>query len=232
MKAAEASSNVLQRVVWMMSDDNLSIVSHNMQIHVTKIGKRFNREWIFRNVEYTFQSNQKYALTGPNGSGKSTLLQIIAGATIYNEGKISYVKNNEEIQDEFFYKECVIVAPYLELIEEMTATEFLQFHHQFKKLHSSIPEILEQIGIAHSAHKQIRYFSSGMKQRLKLGQAFFSDATVLLLDEPTTNLDAEGIALYQSLIQNQTQNKLVIISSNDVNEYGFCNAIVNISDYK
>lgn len=130
------------------------------------------------------------------------------------------------------YKYLSIAAPYLELIEEMTATEFLSFHSKFKSLTTAIPSILEETGLAKAAAKQIRYFSSGMKQRLKLAQAFFSDTPVLLLDEPTTNLDAEGIALYQSLIQKFGAGRLVIISSNDEQEYGFCKEVIRIGDYK
>jgi ABC-type multidrug transport system ATPase subunit len=125
-----------------------------------------------------------------------------------------------------------IAAPYLELIEEMTATEFLHFHSSFKPLTHSLESILAVINLENAAQKQIRYFSSGMKQRLKLAQAFFCSAPVLLLDEPTTNLDAEGIALYQQLITEHTDQKLVIISSNDPQEYSFCDEVISIGDYK
>ena len=125
-----------------------------------------------------------------------------------------------------------MAAPYLELIEEMTAEEFLQFHHQFKPLTLSATHALAAVQLEKAAHKQIRYFSSGMKQRLKLAQAFFCAVPVLLLDEPTTNLDAEGISLYQQLIADHTVNKLVIVSSNDPQEYHFCEAILAIADYK
>jgi ABC-type multidrug transport system ATPase subunit len=114
----------------------------------------------------------------------------------------------------------------------MTAEEFLSFHKQFKLLTLANNEILQIIGLQKAAHKQIRYYSSGMKQRLKLAQAFFCTTPVLLLDEPTTNLDAEGIALYQCLIDNYTKDKLVIISSNDKQEYEFCETIIAIGDYK
>jgi ABC-type multidrug transport system ATPase subunit len=114
----------------------------------------------------------------------------------------------------------------------MTATEFLQFHAAFKTLTKTIEEILAAVGLAAAANKQIRYFSSGMKQRLKLAQAFFSNTTVLLLDEPTTNLDAEGIAIYKNLFIQHTKNKLVIVSSNDKNEYENCETVISLGDYK
>ncbi len=155
-------------------------------------------------------------------------MQIIAGAVSHNEGTIDCTLSNPEE----LYKHLSIAAPYLELIEEMTAKEFLGFHAQFKTLRLPIHEILVTIGLQKAINKQIRYYSSGMKQRLKLAQAFFSDTPILLLDEPTTNLDAEGIALYHHLINNYTKEKLIIISSNDIQEYNFCDEIISVSEYK
>ena len=91
---------------------------------------------------------------------------------------------------------------------------------------------LEIIGLTTAANKQIRYFSSGMKQRIKLAQAIFSDVPVLFLDEPCTNLDETGYKLYQSLIQNYAAGKLVIVSSNDKAEYHFCEEVIDIKKYK
>ncbi|HNU87434.1 MAG TPA: ABC transporter ATP-binding protein [Ferruginibacter sp.] len=205
-----------------------------MTISLNNTGKRFNREWIFRHCSYEFQQGKKYAITGPNGSGKSTLLQVIAGATLHNEGTIEYRNEQRTTNNEQYHKYLSIAAPYLELIEEMTATEMLDFHSKFKPLDSSfdIPAILKTVGLEKAANKQIRYFSSGMKQRLKLAQAFFSNTPVLLLDEPTTNLDADGIALYLSLINNYTKDRLVIVSSNVTQEYDFCEEVIEIGKYK
>ncbi len=203
-----------------------------MQIQLINTGKRFNREWIFKQVNYQFFSGKKYAITGPNGSGKSTLLQVISGAVTHSQGSIQYTLDNKTFTDNSEHQYISIAAPYLELVEEMTAIEFLKFHGSFKSLDLPAKEILTIVGLQHAANKQIRYYSSGMKQRLKLAQAFFSTTPVLLLDEPTTNLDAEGIALYHQLINDHTINKLVIISSNDKHEYDFCNDVLSIADYK
>jgi ABC-type multidrug transport system ATPase subunit len=200
-----------------------------MKISLTKTGKRFNRDWIFRNFSFEFTAGNAYAITGPNGSGKSTLLQVIGGSMSVSEGKVQY-----DVPEEQFFKHMSITAPYLEVIEEMTAQEFFTFHAQFKPFVSSvsISSIIEKIGLQKSAHKQIRYFSSGMKQRVKLAQAIFSDVPVVLLDEPCTNLDAEGISLYQRLISEHCLGRMVIVSSNDEMEYGFCKEKLNILDYK
>ena len=203
-----------------------------MNITLNKAGKRFNRDWIFRNFNFTFNNTKKYAITGPNGSGKSTLLQVIAGSMNLTEGDIQFLINNSSIPVEDIYKHVSIAAPYLEVIEEMTATEFLQFHSVFKKLMLPIHEILLLIGLEKTKEKQLRNFSSGMKQRIKLAQAIFSETEILLLDEPCTNLDASGYELYHRLINEFCKSKLVIVSSNDVNEYSFCDQQINIMDHK
>ncbi|MBK8712728.1 MAG: ABC transporter ATP-binding protein [Niastella sp.] len=202
-----------------------------MQISVQQVGKRFNREWIFRDLSYEFLPGKKYALTGSNGSGKSTLLQVLMGSLLHSEGTLQYSdESNNKIEEPYSF--VTMAAPYLELIEEMTATEFLSFHLSFKTLTCSIPELLETVQLQKAANKQIRYFSSGMKQRLKIGQAFFSDTPALFLDEPTTNLDIEGVQLYARLIEYHTHNRLVIIASNDKQEYHFCDEQISILDYK
>jgi len=204
-----------------------------MKIILSDAGKRFNREWIFRHFDYQFFSSNAYAITGPNGSGKSTLLQFIAGALMPTEGKITYQNAKGESQIEFF-RLLSIAAPYLETIEEMTAREFFRFHQSFKPLLPGvgISEMLERIDLKAAADKQIRYYSSGMKQRVKLAQAIFSDTPVILLDEPTTNLDASGSTLYHDLIREYCRERLVMVSSNDPMEYSFCETVINMSDLK
>jgi ABC-type multidrug transport system ATPase subunit len=198
------------------------------QITLQDAGKRFNRDWIFRHLNYQFESNNTYAITGSNGSGKSTLLQCLAGSYTLNEGAIHWGQNNPENS----YRDIAICAPYLALIEEMTGEEFLHFHLQFKKTAYSIEKILASIDLTTAATKQIRYYSSGMKQRLKLAQAIFTDSPILLLDEPCTNLDQQGYAIYNHLIQAYTNHKLVIVCSNEEAEIAFCKHRINLSDYK
>jgi ABC-type multidrug transport system ATPase subunit len=205
-----------------------------MKINLINVGKRYNREWIFRNFNYTFSSQKSYAIIGPNGSGKSTLLQIIAGAIIFNEGEIEYNYAGKNITAEKVYSHISIAAPYLELIEEMTLVEFFNFHSKLKKW---IPQfdtnkIISLLELQIAANKQIRYFSSGMKQRVKLAQAIFSDVPVVLLDEPCTNLDAEGIDAYKKFVAEHCLNRLLIVSSNDKQEYDFCEEVIDMKELK
>ncbi|HEY6082894.1 MAG TPA: ATP-binding cassette domain-containing protein [Chitinophagaceae bacterium] len=205
-----------------------------MTISLENISKRYNYEWIFRKISVEFVHGNSYAILGPNGSGKSTLLQILAGALSHSGGKIRYRLNDKEISNENIFLQIAIAAPYLELVEELTLTEFLQFHRQFKPFLPgiTIPQIIRSVELEKAAHKQIRYFSSGMKQRAKLAQAIFSDVPVILLDEPCSNLDADGVKLYQQLVQDHCMERLTIISSNDEQEYGMCGEKIQMMDYK
>lgn len=220
-----------------------------MRVSLTDAGKRFNRDWIFRHFTYSFIEGISYAIVGPNGSGKSTLLQVLSGAMEASEGTIQYSDTARQHADphslpgtghlspviqENVYKQVSICAPYLDVIEEMTLKEFLAFHQQFKPLLPSIgiDSIISIMGLKDAINKQIRYYSSGMKQRVKLAQAIFSDTPFLLLDEPCTNLDTAGIDLYNRLIEEYCQNRLIVVSSNDETEYRFCSEKINITDYK
>lgn len=205
-----------------------------MKINLLNAGKRFNREWIFRGATLEFSSSNAYAITGPNGSGKSTLLQAIGGMLQLSEGSIQYATGGKQLASEEVYKEISFCAPYLDVIEEMTLTEFLQFHKQFKSFLSSFTEkqIISEIGLEVAAAKQIRHYSSGMKQRVKLAQVIFSDTAIVLLDEPCTNLDSNGIDLYHSLISKYCKDRLVIVCSNDKVEYSFCNEVISITSFK
>ena len=205
-----------------------------MRIQLTKAGKRYNRDWIFKNADITFIAGETYAITGSNGSGKSTLLQILAGSVALSSGTIEWQHLATNIDTENIYASLSIAAPYVEVIEEMTALEFLHFHFKFKPCLKEVSpkEILSIVGLENAVSKQIRHYSSGMKQRIKLAQAIFSDVPLLLLDEPCTNLDQKGYELYHNLIATFAKNKTVIVSSNDVNEYSFCKHITNIMDFK
>jgi ABC-type multidrug transport system ATPase subunit len=205
-----------------------------MRVSLTDAGKRFNRDWIFRHLTFTFDQGNSYAIIGPNGSGKSTLLQVLSGAMESSEGNIQWSMGNGQLTHEEIFNHVSICAPYLEVVEEMTIKEFLRFHAHFKSLLPSITidRIISIVGLDDAGGKQIRYYSSGMKQRVKLAQSVFSNTSLLLLDEPCTNLDEAGVSLYHTLINEYCKQRLVIVSSNDEVEYRFCKTRINITDYK
>jgi len=205
-----------------------------MTISLSDAGKRFNREWIFRHLTYHFEEGKSYAIIGPNGSGKSTLMQVLSGAMDANEGNVQWAIANKQLANELIYNHVSICAPYLEVVEEMTLKEFFTFHNGFKPLLPglTIENIISILSLEKAVNKQIRYYSSGMKQRVKLAQCIFSDVPVILLDEPCTNLDAAGMKLYNQLIADYCQKRMVIVSSNDHHEYAFCQETINIMNWK
>ncbi len=205
-----------------------------MKITLENIGRRFNRDWIFRNVDYTFHSGESYAILGPNGSGKSTLLQVLNGSLVPSSGKIAYEFDNKQVPVEAIFNHLSLAAPYLELIEEFTMDEMTDFHFLFKPYRQAMDKesVISLLNLQGSRNKSIKYFSSGMKQRLKLALAFCSDTPILMLDEPTSNLDAQGVDWYLSLVGKFSAERLTIICSNQPHEYSFCKHSLHISDYK
>jgi ABC-type multidrug transport system ATPase subunit len=204
-----------------------------MTITLEDIGRRFNQEWIFKGINYQFNSGGKYAILGPNGSGKSTLLSVVLGNLSPSQGAITY-NNQKNIPVERIYEYISFAAPYLDLIEEFTLQETIDFHFKFKALQKGFDEemVLELLGLKKSQDKALKHFSSGMKQRTKLVLACCTDTPILLLDEPTSNLDKQGVIWYHELIARFTTDRLVIVGSNQEAEYSFCNHFVQITDYK
>ena len=204
-----------------------------MQIVVQNLGKSYNYDWIFRKLDYTFKEGGSYAVTGPNGSGKSTLLQVLAGIIPESEGKHFYMLDRE-YQPEDYYKFISFASPYLELFEELTLKEHLRFHFKLKKSRDGMPheEIAKHLYLEDALDKQIKNYSSGMKQRLKLGLALFSEVPITFLDEPTSNLDDRGKNWYMEQIQNVLNKRILIVASNNPFEYSFCKESIVIPDYQ
>lgn len=206
-----------------------------MIITLDDIGRRYSREWIFRHLNYAFHAPNAYAILGPNGSGKSTLIRVLMAALSASEGSIVYRLSNQTISPDEIHQHLTLAAPYMDLIEEFTLLETLDFHFRFKPLLPGYgrKDLLEVLDFPQSAqHRGIKFFSSGMKQRLKLLLACFSDTAVLLLDEPTSNLDRQGEDWYGQLIQETRKERLLIIGSNQQAEYAMCNQHLQILDYK
>jgi ABC-type multidrug transport system ATPase subunit len=206
-----------------------------LRIELQNTGKKFNNEWIFRNLTFTFEQNNAYAILGRNGSGKSTLLQVIAGSIHPTEGKVNYFSSSATITSQEIFRSLSIVAPYQELIEEFTLTEMLKFHFSFKQIipGKTIRDAIEVTGLKNAENKPIRLFSSGMKQRVKLILAIFSTTPILLLDEPTNNLDQAGIDWYLDLIKGFSTDRVILVCSNlQQQETAFCSGKIFIEDYK
>jgi len=206
-----------------------------LNITLQNLGRRFNQEWIFKGIDYTFSSNKSYAILGPNGSGKSTLIKVLTGQLTPSEGKLSYSNDSSTIEADDIYQHVSIAAPYIELIEEFTLNELLDFHFKFKRPLPNFDnnQIITLLGMEKSANKGLKFFSSGMKQRVKLALACCSDSKILFLDEPTSNLDTSGENWYLELVESTSSSgRLLVIGSNQEKEYAFCDEKFAITSYK
>jgi ABC-type multidrug transport system ATPase subunit len=203
-----------------------------MKIEAVNLAKRFNREWIFKAFNYTFEAGKIYAITGPNGSGKSTLLRILWGQLPPTDGDVRHFMQGQVDKDEVF-KHVAIATPYMDLIEEFTLKEMTSFHFKFKKPVDGLDprDIITRLDLPTAADKPISNFSSGMRQRLKLGLAFHTATPFLFLDEPSTNLDERATQWYHDLLA-QVRDRVVLIASNQSHEYPSHAIRINIQAYK
>ena len=204
-------------------------------ISLAEAGKKYNHNWIFSGLSTELNSGTATAILGSNGSGKSTLLQVISSAIIPTRGEVTYRMKGSDIRPEHAFRFMSIAAPYIELIEDFTLTEMVCFHRRLKPLvrNMATPEFIRICDLIESSDKMLRHFSSGMKQRVRLALAILSDTPALLLDEPVTNLDKAGIEWYRELIERNSNNRLIVISSNSVtDEFDFCTAQIKMDEYK
>ncbi len=205
-----------------------------MDIVLKDVGKRYRLEWIFRQLDYRFNSGGRYAILGPNGSGKSTLMKILSGHLSPSKGQIDFQTATQKFDRDDLYRQVSYAAPYIELIEEFQLLEAIRFHQGFKPLLDGLDAeaVVTLLGFQKSRHKEIRFFSSGMKQRLKLALAICSDTALLLLDEPTTNLDTQGMDWYRQLVAQYGGDRTIIVASNIEGDYTFCEEQLDIMDWK
>tara|TARA_Y100001978_G_C23529855_1_gene354412 strand:- start:112 stop:735 length:624 start_codon:yes stop_codon:yes gene_type:complete len=204
-----------------------------VSLSLINIAKKYNRNWVFRNAYYQFEIPGSYVIHGPNGSGKSTLLKIISGFLTPTEGELKLQINSNYIATENWSNHIAYAAPYYELIEEMYLEEFVSFYIKFKPLQKGISQndLIKIAYLDEAKDKQIKYFSSGMKQRLKLSLAWLSEVSIVLLDEPCSNLDKKGIEWYKNLAKGYSKNKLIIVCSNDKeDEFSFCKKSIDIDN--
>jgi len=209
-------------------------MSSKLHIRLTDAGKRYNRDWIFRNLTFELAAGGRLSLTGANGSGKSTLLQVLAGYQSLSAGSRRYTIGDAPISEDQLYRYISIAAPYLDLPEAYSLQELLAFHFSLKvkKTDFELAHWIEDAGLQPHLHKKIQHYSSGMKQRVKLLLAIASEVPLLLLDEPTTNLDEQGVQWYQALVATVSPLQSIIVASNQSYEYAFCIQNIHVSAYK
>lgn len=209
--------------------------TNTLHIQLNEIGKKFGTEWIFKNVSAQIKPEEKWVILGGNGSGKSTLLQIISGYVLPNTGNVSYTVAEKTIETEEYKNYISLASPYLELIEDYTIKEIIEHCAVYKPFVKGLTtnEIIERSGLQDAKNKFIRNYSSGMKQRLRLTLAILADSSLLLLDEPVSNLDRKAIDWFKQLVKDFAAKKTIIVCSNSIKEeYEFCTRELDISKYK
>jgi ABC-type multidrug transport system ATPase subunit len=193
-----------------------------MEVRFEHVGRRFGRDWIFRGVNASIAQNQHVIFVGPNGSGKSTLLQITSGFLSPSEGEVVFFGLNGRIGPNNLHQCISYAAPYLDLYEDLTLLEAIDFHMRFRQLRAewNREEVMQLMELSRHRDKQIRNFSSGMRQRVRLALAILTDSEVLCLDEPTSNLDRNAISWFRDLLEQNSTNRIVLVSTNhNVDDY-------------
>lgn len=205
-----------------------------MTISFHQVSKRYRYDWIFKGIDKQFEQGGRYAVTGPNGSGKSTLMKVLSGHLSPSKGKVDFSLGSKKIGADEVYRHISYAAPYIDLIEEFSLVEAINFHQEFKPFRTGITtsDIIDLLAFPKAKNKEVRHFSSGMKQRLKLALALCSESSLLLLDEPTTNLDKQGVDWYLDLVKNNLGDRTVVVASNVEVDYEFCDGKIDILDFK
>lgn len=206
----------------------------SLKIELQDVSKRYKTEWILKSVSLNLKQGNTLAVSGPNGSGKSTLLKILSGYLTPSRGSIQYFDSDKKLYRELIYRYISYAAPYIDLVEELTLQESIDFHQQFKSFYKGLTtrQLIDLLGMKSSKNKAVKNFSSGMKQRLKLVLSICSESPLLLLDEPTSNLDQQGIDWYLTLINDYKKDRLVIVASNATVDFDFCEQQLSILNYK
>ncbi len=206
-----------------------------IKIELIDVAKKFQSEWIFKQVNLELEPVSKLVILGGNGSGKSTLLQIISTAIGLNKGQVLYSHQQQKIANETIHQYISFASPYLQLIEEFTLRELIDHLANYKPFIAALStdEILERIALPNIQSKYIRQYSSGMKQRVKLALAIMADCPVLLLDEPISNLDKNAIKWYHGMMEDYATNKTVVVCSNSIEaEYEGITRFLDVSAFK
>ncbi len=214
-----------------MSNDSSPVVD---TIVCADVSKRYLYEWVLRKFSYSFKLNYCYGIKGPNGSGKSTLLKLLCGHATPSKGQITYYALHQVINVSEIFGHVTFAAPYIELIDEMTVTELLIFHHSLRPFvnFNSTRDEVAALPFKGLMDKRVGELSSGMKQRIKLLLAITTRTNIILLDEPGSNLDAEGKMWFENLLKQYRSGKIVIIASNDNEDLIMIDEFIDLLDYK
>lgn len=204
-----------------------------MQVKLQDIGKKYDRHFVFRGVSVDLFPDTRVAILGGNGSGKSTLLKVISGSLTATTGKLFITDNSGASIPVMDYMRMVaFTGPYTEVIEEFNLREIVDFQSKFRPWRNNLSneEVVELTGLKKVAERSIANFSSGMRQRVRLALAILADTPILLLDEPTSNLDAKGMKWFHDLLEQHIENRILCVGSNhQAVETALCTSEINLT---
>jgi len=205
-------------------------IIRSMDLSIQKLSKAFNQRTVFNELTFRVESGSRFAITGPNGSGKSTLLKILSGGLLPSGGHIQYSLNGQVVPEDLLYRYVHFVAPYNTVIEELNLPELFVLHHRLGllKAFKQYADWHEKLEYPFDPERQIKTFSSGMKQRIKLGLVLLDDRPLIMLDEPGSNLDEQGKAWFYHLLDQLTTAQTLIVASNESAEIGYCTSSISV----
>ena len=204
-------------------------------VEAVDLDKTFGRRLIFKNLNFKIENSGILGISGANGSGKSTLVKIIAGINSPTGGKIIHIENNKEIIPEKLHNYIGFVSPYLVLYEEFSAWENLNYFAEIRCVafnKDKVEYLLNEFLLYSRKDDLVKTYSSGMKQRLKFIFALMHSPKLIILDEPTSNLDEEGKDSVYKIVEKEGKSEIVIIASNEKNDLSLCNKIIKLEDFK
>ncbi|AFH50784.1 ABC-type multidrug transport system ATPase component [Ignavibacterium album JCM 16511] len=207
----------------------------NYSLEVNQLTKYFGRRLIFSNLNFRFADNGIFGISGPNGSGKSTLVKILAGIIGANKGEVKHFLDGKEIIQEKIHNHIGFVSPYLVLYEEFSAEENLMMFAKIRGVEydkSRVDYLFEKFLLLKRKDDLVKTYSSGMKQRLKFIFALMHSPQLIILDEPTSNLDDEGKNSVYELIREEGKKNIVLVASNEKNDLDQCTEIIFLENYK
>jgi len=204
-------------------------------VELNNLIKFFGRRLIFDGINFSFSSRNVYGISGPNGSGKSTLVKIIADLISPTRGKVIHKYGEKIIEPEDLHNYLGFVSPYLFLYDEFTAEENL-IHSasirgiKFNKERSEY--LLSELNLFDRRNDLVRDYSSGMKQRLKFIFALLHEPQLIILDEPTSNLDNSGKEVVYKIIKEESKKNLIVIASNEDSDLQLCTEVIELEKFK
>ncbi|MBI5475158.1 MAG: ABC transporter ATP-binding protein [Ignavibacteriales bacterium] len=196
------------------------------------LAKTFNRRKIFKDISFELKENSSLAITGKNGSGKSTLLKILSGILSPTRGSIEMNIGGKIIRHDSYFKKLGLVSPYLQLYDEFTGQENLELFRDIRGIEATdnyIEDLLKLFKLWERRDDFVRTYSSGMKQRLKYAFALLHNPSILLLDEPRSNLDAEGIETVYKIMEEQKKRGILIVATNDSEDIEHCEQLIDLN---